>query len=131
MNKKGFTLIELIATIAILAVIALISFVSITKVLEKSRIDNCNILVENIKTSAEEYVSDNRYDSAFVSNVKVDNDGKNIVIITAADLNLKGDIINPISNETITKSTVKIEITLNKDYTAKSVSVSGISCDVK
>ena len=128
MNRKGFTLIELIATIAILAVIALISFVSITKVLEKSRIDNCNILVENIKTSAEEYVSDNRYDSAFVS--KVD-DNSNKVTITAADLNLKGDIINPISNETITKSTVKIEITLNKDYTAKSVSVSGISCDVK
>ena len=125
MNRKGFTLIELIATIAILAVIALISFVSITKVLEKSRIDNCNILVENIKTSAEEYVSDNRSDRAFVSKV----DDK--VTITAADLNLKGDIINPISNETITKSTVKIEITLNKDYTAKSVSVSGISCDVK
>lgn len=128
MNKKGFTLIELIATIAILAVIALISFVSITKVLEKSRIDNCNILVENIKTSAEEYVSDNRYNSTFVN--KVDKNG-NKVTITAADLNLKGDIVNPISNETITKSTVKIEITLNKDYTAKSVSVSGISCDVK
>lgn len=128
MNKKGFTLIELIATIAILAVIALISFVSITKVLEKSRVDNCNILVENIKTSAEEYVSDNRYNSTFVN--KVDKNG-NKVTITAADLNLKGDIVNPISNETITKSTVKIEITLNKDYTAKSVSVSGISCDVK
>lgn len=128
MNRKGFTLIELIATIAILAVIALISFVSITKVLEKSRIDNCNILVENIKTSAEEYVSDNRYNSTFVN--KVDNNS-NEVTITAADLNLKGDIVNPISNETIIKSNVKITIELNKDYTAKSVSVSGISCDVK
>lgn len=128
MNKKGFTLIELIATIAILAVIALISFVSITKVLEKSRVDNCNILVENIKTSAEEYVSDNRYNSTFVN--KVDKNG-NKVTITAADLNLKGDIVNPISNKTIIKSNVKITIELNKDYTAKSVSVSGISCDVK
>ena len=128
MNRKGFTLIELIATIAILAVIALISFVSITKVLEKSRIDNCNILVENIKTSAEEYVSDNRYNSTFVN--KVDKNG-NKVTITAADLNLKGDIVNPISNKTIIKSDVAITIELNKDYTAKSVSVSGISCDVK
>ena len=128
MNRKGFTLIELIATIAILAVIALISFVSITKVLEKSRIDNCNILVENIKTSAEEYVSDNRYNSTFVN--KVDNNS-NKVTITAADLNLKGDIVNPISNKTIIKSDVAITIELNKDYTAKSVSVSGISCDVK
>lgn len=128
MNRKGFTLIELIATIAILAVIALISFVSITKVLEKSRIENCNILVENIKTSAEEYASDNRYNSAFVSDAEKNG---NKVTITAADLNLKGDIVNPISNKTIIKSNVKITIELNKDYTAKSVSVSGISCDVK
>jgi len=32
MNKKGFTLVELIATIALLAIIAVISFVSITEV---------------------------------------------------------------------------------------------------
>ena len=85
MNRKGFTLIELIATIAILAVIALISFVSITKVIEKSRIDNCNILVENIKTSAEEYASDNRYNSAFVS--EADKNG-NKVTITADSIEI-------------------------------------------
>ena len=37
MNKKGFTLIELIATIALLGVIVTISFVSINKVLETGK----------------------------------------------------------------------------------------------
>ena len=103
-----------------------------------NKIDNNTILdkyKEISKLNIEEVYTKYNTSSSGLSNSEVNKRikeyGKNIVIITAADLNLKGDIINPISNETITKSTVKIEITLNKDYTAKSVSVSGISCDVK
>ena len=52
MNNKGFTLIELIATLALLAVISVISFVSITSVVNKSKINNCESLVKNIKMAA-------------------------------------------------------------------------------
>ena len=52
MNRKGFTLIELVATIALLANIAIISFVSINGVIDKSKIDNCKSLVSNIKSAS-------------------------------------------------------------------------------
>ena len=61
MNKKGFTLVELVATIALLGIIAIISFVSINGVINQSKVDNCKSLVGNIKSAAKEYVSDNRY----------------------------------------------------------------------
>ena len=51
MNNKGFTLVELIATIALLAIISIISFVSINAVIDSSKINECNALVNSIKSA--------------------------------------------------------------------------------
>ena len=63
MNRKGFTLVELIAVIALLAIIATISFVSINNVIEKSKVSDCENLILSIKSAAKECVSDHRYDN--------------------------------------------------------------------
>ena len=118
MNNKGFTLIELLATIALLAVIATISFVAISGVIEEGKKKDCETLVNNIKSATNEYVSDNRYNNIFSSKVAT---------INASDLTsenyLKGDIINPFNKVKITPSTIKINITLNDNYTVKQVKV--------
>ena len=60
MNKKGFTLTELLATIALLAIISLISLYSIGKV--RNNIDK-NLLkdkIDNIEAAAVYYGEDNR-----------------------------------------------------------------------
>ena len=122
MNKKGFTLIELIATIALLAIIAVIAFVSINNVITKSKIENCKTLVSSISVAASEYASDNRYKSDFINRI---ND--NEVIITAKELvdnnYLKGDIINPSNKSVIDASTISVHIYVNDDYTVRYVMV--------
>lgn len=63
MNKKGFTLIELIVTISLLAMISLISFVSINKAIQKSKDNECENIKGSIKSAALIYFSNHRYDS--------------------------------------------------------------------
>ena len=131
MNNKGFTLIELLITIALLSIISLISFVAINKIIEQSKVKNCESLVSNIKSVATEYVSDYRYDSDFIRRVTpyASNNGYT-VDITAATLitnnYLKGPIVNPFTNELIhdgsgntpnETAAIKVRLYLNSDYT--------------
>lgn len=115
MNRRGFTLIELIVTIALLAIIALISFVSINGVIKQNKINNCNILVNNIKNATSEYVSDNRY-----KNLNIDN-------FTAKKLidgnYLSSPIVNPFTKEEISPDSILISIELNSDYTLKKATI--------
>ena len=122
MNNKGFTLIELIVTIALLAIILTISFVSITAVINSNKEEQCNNLVNSIKSASEEYVSDNRYNSEFIKSVR----NKSITIDGSVLVNnnyLNGTIINPFNNEEIVSNSIKITITLNNDYTVSSISI--------
>ena len=117
MNRKGFTLIELIATIVLLGIIASISFVSINAVINKNKNNNCKTLINNIKTAANEYVSDNRY--------------KNIskeLVIYASTLTegkyLSSPINNPYSNGEISPNDIQITIELNDNYNIKKITIS-------
>ena len=66
MNKKGFTLIEVLAVLLILSVIALITTPIIINVIkdskEKAFINDANSLVESIRT----YQANNQYESVIV-----------------------------------------------------------------
>ena len=55
MNRKGFTLVELLATLVILGLIVSIGSVAITKTIKNSREKNYNILIENIKSAVSVY----------------------------------------------------------------------------
>ena len=60
-DKKGFTLIELIATIVILGIVASLGAISITSVITNSKEKNRTLLLENIKTAAENFYNDCKY----------------------------------------------------------------------
>lgn len=119
-NNKGFTLIELLVTIALLGIIISISFISINSVIEKSKIRDCEHIIDSVRSATSEYVSDNRY-------------GTITDYLTAQDLidmdYLNGDIVNPFTKEAITPSSITINIVLNDDYTLKKATVNGLSCE--
>lgn len=116
MNRRGFTLIELIVTIALLAILALISFVSINAVIKQSRTNDCKTLVNNIKMATSEYISDNRYRNLDINNFTAKKliDGKY----------LSSPIINPFTKEEINSESILISIELNSDYTLKTATIS-------
>lgn len=61
MNKKGFTIVELLVTITLLAIISTIAAISITSFINKNKENNYKILKNTILEASKEYVADNRY----------------------------------------------------------------------
>lgn len=120
MNRKGFTLIELIVTIALLAVVSIISFVSITGIIKDSKVKNCNNLVKSIKSATKDYISDNRYtDKLYME------DGRIKTEFYTSDISkyLNGDLVFPYDNKTDISNDIIIEVVYNSDNTPNNVSV--------
>ncbi len=61
MNKKGFTLIELIVTILLLAIIAGIGTYSVINIINSTKLTNYNLLLKNVKTGAETFYNECMY----------------------------------------------------------------------
>ena len=108
MNRKGFTLVELIAVIALLSIIAIISLVSINSVIEKSRVSDCENLKLSIKTAAKDCVSDHRYDN-------VDEIGNCYLVTGLVSKNyLSGPVKDPFNNSNDLERT-----TIDTDFKVK------------
>ncbi len=100
MNKKGFTLTELLAVIAILAVVSTIAGFSYTKVMKDNKIKQCEQKILYIKKQAIKCASDD---------AEILHDGN--VFLTIDDLIDKGylvsdeednDTINPLTEKQFT-----------------------------
>lgn len=61
MNRKGFTLVELLGALVILSLIVTIGGVVITKTITSSKEKNYQILVKNIKNAVEAYYQECNY----------------------------------------------------------------------
>lgn len=61
MNKKGFTLVELLATLIVLALVMSLGTYSISSIIENSKEKNYELLISNIKDAAESYYNECRY----------------------------------------------------------------------
>lgn len=61
MNRKGFTLIELLGTIVILALVMAIAGFSVTNIIKSSKKENYELLIKNIKDSAELYYQECKF----------------------------------------------------------------------
>lgn len=59
-NKKGFTLVELIAVIAIIGILTAIAIPSVTALMNKFRNDYYDKLEQNVEIAAQNYISDNK-----------------------------------------------------------------------
>ena len=65
MNRKGYTLIEVIMVIAIISLLALILIPSSLLVIDKAKENSCEKLKDNIISAAKMYVNDSKYEMNF------------------------------------------------------------------
>ena len=59
MNKKGFTLVELLAVIVILALLALLTSTAVTKLVKDAKDDLSDTQIQLIKSAADTWIADN------------------------------------------------------------------------
>ena len=118
LNRKGFTLVEVLAVIVILGIIIAIMIPNVNKLINSFKDDNYKNLKRTITVAARSYISDNRYDIEIeglpcqtnsetkfiikIDNLKLENKSK-IPIETLIDKNYikekNGKITNPINNK--------------------------------
>ena len=77
MNKKGFTLVELLAVIVILALIAIIAFPNVTKLIKGAKKDTNTVQFSVIEESLKNYIAEhaatlNDGDHVCISDLKAD-----------------------------------------------------------
>ena len=74
MNKKGFTIVELLVTVALLAIISTISVISITSFINKNKENNYEILKKTILEASKEYGNVSTYVSTYDSIASINGD---------------------------------------------------------
>jgi len=130
MNRKGFTLVELLATIVVLTLVLSISTYSVIAIIKNAKKNNYNLLIENIKDASELYYQECKYEYDNNSGITCSTDGR----VTLGDLvkygYLKGNstgsndkygIVNPLDNSDISSCVIQI------DYQNGSLIVTSIS----
>lgn len=116
MNKKGFTLIELIMVIIVIGIVAMIAIQSVTKRISDSKDRAYNIQVNNIENAAKKYMIENNKEDEYHLNTLC------IKISTLQEKNYleKGNIKNPKTDENfdVNKNYVKVKYNFdNNQYT--------------
>lgn len=121
MNKKGFTLVEVIMVIAIIALLSLLLVPNVIGLINKNNIESCENLKDNIESAAKIYVNNNKYDlniKCYDSNKKDDTTLKISLQTLVNSGDLKTDknskIINPIDDAEI-DLTSTVEVTYDCD----------------
>ena len=114
MNKKGYTLIELLAVLSIIAVILLIAVPSVTKQITGIEDNNYKQFKQNIYLAAESYIN-SKPDEFF--NLKEDNGEACIdVEYLVYEGWIKSTTVNPKTNEKVSlNSSIKI-VNINGEY---------------
>lgn len=124
-NKKGFTLIEVIVVIVIIVILSLILIPNVMLFINKNDINSCEKLITNIESSAKIYVSENKYNLGF----DCSNTSKTI---TLQQLVEEGDLSSPIINP-ITKTEIDLNTTIAVTYNCTdktfTYEVTGIKCE--
>ena len=124
-NKKGFTLIEVIVVIVIIVILSLILIPNVMLFINKNDINSCEKLITNIESSAKIYVSENKYTLGF----DCSNTSKTITLQQLVEEgDLSSPIINPITKEEIDLNTT-IAVTYNCTDKTFTYEVTGIKCE--
>ena len=102
MNKKGFTLIEVIMVIAIIAILSLILIPNVMVLIDKNKERSCEKMIDNIESAAKMYVNQNKDEVG----VECSGTPKEITLKTLVDAGyLGGELVNPINKEKISLET--------------------------
>lgn len=102
LNKKGFTLVEVLAVIIILSIIMLILIPSVNHLIKENKRTNYETLKSTIINAAKTYASDYRYE-IIVNNMPCENDSD-------------AKTISSINNEELTESKITVKQLINKNY---------------
>lgn len=121
-NRRGFTLIEVILVIVIIAILSLVLIPNVLVFVDKNNVSMCEKLKNNIISAAEMYVSQNKYELGFSCNTEKDISFDTLV----SSGNIKGPIINPINDEEVNG---KVKVTYNCDKRVFLYEVEGINCN--
>lgn len=125
MNRKGFTLIEVIVVIVIIVLLSLILIPNVMLFVSKNNKDMCYKLKDNIESAAKMYVNENKYELGFNCEGNPIEIGLSTLIDTGK---ISSPVINPVTNKPVSNDDVKVEVKYNcgtKNFTYK---VSGIDC---
>ena len=130
MNRRGFTLVEVLVVIAIIAILMLVLIPSTFTLINKNNEKSCNNMIKNIESSAKLYVTNNKYDLGFECNSP--NNKKNITLqtlVNTGDLTTDstGKIINPVTEDEIPLTT-EVEVTYNCSTKKFTYNVKNIVC---
>lgn len=127
MNRKGFTLVEVIMVIVIMVLLLLVLVPNVFVLLNKNNEKSCNSLIDNIESAAKMYVTNNKYDLGFSCGSSQEITLR--TLINSGDLKTdnSGKIINPIDNVEIPLET-KVVVTYNCSTNTFSYEVNGIAC---
>lgn len=125
MRKKGFTLVELLASITILALLALIAIPAISKQIKNGKNDLYNSQIENIKSAALAWGTDNLF--------KLPEDDT-CITVTLGYLKELGyidnSVINLNNNEKFSDDGVFVNISKKNNQHVYEVKTSGSKCDL-
>ncbi|MBQ8193539.1 MAG: type II secretion system protein [Bacilli bacterium] len=134
MNKKGFTLVEIILVIAIMALLVIILVPNIFIMIDKNNEKSFNNLKNNIESAAKIYVTNNKYNlniTCYDQNKpdKTTTEIKFQTLIDSGELKTDstGKITNPINDSEILLSNV-VKVIYNCDTRLFSYEVTGIDC---
>ncbi len=125
MNRKGFTLIEVIVVIVIIVLLSLILIPNVMLFVSKNNKDMCYKLKDNIESAAKMYVNENKYELGFNCEGNPIEIGLSTLIDTGK---ISSPVINPVTNSPVSNDDVKVEVKYDcgtKNFTYK---VSGIDC---
>ena len=135
LNKKGYTLVEVLAVLVILGAIMAIAIPNIASIINKNKTDNLEYIKKSIITAAKGYITDNRYEISVdgICSEEEEHSINKIEETTLVDSKipvstliekryLKNKIIKKPNNTTETLNTTDTKITIKyncktKDYT--------------
>lgn len=125
MNKKGFTLIEVIMVIAIIAILSLILIPNVMILIDKNKKRTCEKMIDNIESAAKMYVNQNKYELGF----DCSGTPKGIKLKTLVDAGyLGGELVNPINKEKISLES-EVSVTYNCKVKGFKYKANNINCN--
>ena len=114
-NKRGFTLVELIALLGIIAIMLLLTAPSLINQIETTKKNNYDSFVSDLCLAAEAYLNHSDVDGA--DDLKNSGDTLSISVVDLISAGyVKSNLKNPKTDQTLTSSDI-LTITLTEDMT--------------